>query len=1008
MDGDNLQPQQISINVETILLLIDQLYKSGNAEIQARANEQLLAIQMSDQLWNVCWPLLDVTKDYLFEAQFYAANSLFQLINQKWEETDETWLRDSLRPKLIETLMLVASKPTTNRIVIERLSLALAAYTLHALPTFWPTAIHDILKTFQPQNCQVSIQPKTICDIIIQILLFIPEEYAALVSNVKNVRAKLTSQVLDAAPIVFNFLRDLLITDSSIVASDTKLNVLRCCSSWTQHSGSSLLEIDDGGPIIDLIYEAVKDEEQCPAACSALAATFTERKADSFQNSVIRMIPKIAQLSPTISYYINEGDEKCVTSTYSLVVNFAENHASLFIKICLDQLTSIPENELPIVKQSIFSIIKIILDCTSTPGTFSLDEKISELSFPFWFAFFESIGYYLDKHEASICKEFTTLVDSVLTVLLVKLQYPSTENYYKVWNEEQQEAFRCYRQDIGDVLSVIVTFPRSQDRFLHILSEKIKCGLIHLRQNISNEEFKPWQQLESVFFCLKSMSESLTTDEDIYLPNIMNIFNEIPFQETHSLLYCSVCEMLSSLCDWLYINDRFLIIALNILLMGIKSSDKNTRLMSTLSLKDLTNECQSKLGPYSLLIVRACIDCVHPNSSLPVNEKARLMNVLGNAITMLKFGVAMQSLEAILVPIINDLAENVAHSGPDRPDVRFVVINRLTVIGSLVESMRTKFSNLELDYDNADDENQAPTLIEPDVVQQQQQPVLHLLQKLMPLLNQIVNCYRSDEQVMQTVGNLIKRSAKTLQADIKPVAKDLLTMIVNNYEALNNSIILDYSMPIYLLFKMDNDLIGILKESFAAISSKTMDVCQTNALCDLSVTLENYFRYASQLTKKIPELFSQNNNITINTELIYKCALASIELPERRTLVEVCSFLVNFVLKSNGEESMCHIIVTNLQDLIIRLFSALGGVYSTPRNVFEYIGDVLWAVLDSFRLQVNQILKLTTEMEGFPTKYISREEKAQLLLRLSGEKSRKKVKDICGEFCLLSRNLKRS
>lgn len=1005
----NVNSASAEINVDQAINIIETLYNHSDPSKQVEADRKLIELQSSENVWQLCWPLLDPNRCESMRVHFFAASTLVTKINQSWSQLDEEWLENHLRPKLFGTLFSYASSPLAAKLVVERLSIAIATFALHSIPTFWPDAVENILQTFTPQNLQVAIPSHRICDILLKILMYIPEEYAVLMPR-QDHRAKLNCQITKSGPIVFRFLHSLLIADKSIVDSDCKQAVLKCITSWTLHSRTSLLEIDFGKSLLDLIYNLIIDDELCGLACAALGATFDNQKSESFRNSVIEFIPKIAGLKQAIDKYVYADEMESAIRIYSLVINFSENHTKLFLQLVLNDGVQLEPELSARTKQAIFTIIRTILDCTSAPGTYNMDEKYSDLSFTFWFSFFENFYYYSDTFIDLICETFDPLVDTLLQTLITKARYPSLVTYYQTWNDDQREAYRCYRQDLGDNISLIIQFPRSKNRILASLHDQLSQELALMLQTNPSISEVPWQGLESVVFALKSIAEAVPFDESKYVPKIFNHLCHVPFMESHSLLYCTVAEMISAFSDWLYTHDTHLSIAFKILFIGVNSSDSQARLMSTLSLKDLTSECQTVIQPFASDIVKSCTAAVlEPNSRLSTHEKSRLMHTIGTTLAISPTQDVASSLATLTLPLISDIRDKIKADPKGESACRPMILDRLTMLNSLIESLYVKQYNGN-DYESEGDENDirqinlaryANDIDDSSTVQ----PALGLLEQMIPLLNVIIDRYRSDEEIIEIVSNTIKRSAKSLGIEVRPVLEQFLTLIVNAYDPLLNSNILEGSMPLYMLFKVYQTLQPIFQENFIRISDKTLQVCLSNPLRQLSLTIEHYFKYAAFVCKRFPQ-FITDQELAAKIEYIYKLSIASLELPEKRTLYEVCNFLCLFRGKSIGVEHLTRIFVNHLDVMISNIFNIFGGNYSTPRNAIDHVTDLLYAVVDAN--EAKEPLKLVVEKENFPTSFVKREQKLHFVSRIVHEKNRKKFKDACAEFVLIARNLNRS
>lgn len=1009
------------ININDVIELVKTLYNSSNPDEQNEASCRLTEIQSSPSAWEVCWLLLDPNQNHPNEVHFFAANMLSLKINQSWSHQDAEWLEKQLRPKLFETLVKYAASPNGTKLVIDRLTLALANFALHSIPTFWLNAIEEIVQTLTSSNLSDNIPHQRICDILLKILTYIPEEYSLMIPN-QNDRSTLNGQITKSGPIVFKFLHTLLMNDKSATTPECRQEILKCLTSWVTHSGTTLFELEDGKSLLNLIYDFIMDDELCGAACAALAATFDSRKSENYINSIIEFMPKLANLKPVIDKYITREEVECVIKIYSLVIQFCDNHSKLMVKIVLGDNIQLNDAVKETTKQAVLTLIRLILDCTAAPGIFGMDEKYSEITFQFWFTFFEVFYYYLDSYTDVICDLFDPLVDSLVQILVKKAQYPPAVIYHQAWNDDQREEYRRYRHDLGDVISLIVQFPRAKGRIIEQFYEQLAQELHHFvqmaqspKQAATANDEPPWQGLEAAIFGLKCIAESIPYDEEKYMPKIFELLAQVPFSECLAAeLYCTATEMIAAYADWLFTHTNHLSVAYKILFLGVTAPHSYVRLMSTISLKDITSECQTVLHPFAKDIVKSCQDAILQHGQLlETPEKARLMHTFGCAVVMTPPTMIAESIAALTTPLLCDLGTKVQLDLDSNPTCRSAINDLLQMLNSLIESLHVKQYSGN-GYEDADENNFSiySQILEPSPDLNMEaaigQPAVGLLKQLIPILNVLVEKYRSDEEIMCRVGDTVKKSARNLSIELKPVLKDLIGILDNAYDPLLNFTIIQDSVPLYNIFKVDPSTHTFLRDAFASITEKTLSYCLANPLRQLSVTVEAYFKYAHLVCKKFSNFLTEQP-CHVNVDLIYKLALASLELPEKRTLAEVCNFLTLFRMKSLGVPHLHAIFVNHLDMLLINIFYIFGGNYSTPRNAIEAVSDLFFFVLDAqeSRGPLNRIV----ERGDFPTSHVTQDQKARFistLLQEAKRKNRRKFKDACTDFVLVARNLNRA
>ena len=511
------------------------------------------------------------------------------------------------------------------------------------------------------------------------------------------------------------------------------------------------------------------------------------------------------------------------------------------------------------------------------------------------------------------------------------------------------------------------------------------------------------------------MSESVPYDEEKFIPKIFDLIAKIPFSDCQAPeIYCTCTEMIAAYSDWLFTHTSYLSTAYEIMFLGVAVPNPYVRLIATVSLKDVTSECQNVLHPYAQNIVKSCSDAILIHGQiLDSSEKARLMHTFGCAVVMACPEVINDCLAALTSPLMNELAAVAQQTGDLDATHRAVILDRLNMLNSLFESLHVR-EYCGNDYEDADENNMI--LFEATRLHSAQgeadktkivQPAVSLLQQLIPILKILVENYKSDEEVMMKISESVTKSAKNLSIEIKPVLEDLMEILINAYDPLLNFSTIQETVLLFNIFRVDPTVRGFLRDAFATITDKTLSYCLNNPLRQLSVTVEVYFKFAYLICKRFFYFFTEQP-CHFDVDLLYKLALASLELPEKRTLTEVCNFLTMFRMKSLGEPQLHAIFVSHLDLLLASIFNIFAGNYATPRNAIDTVTDMLFFIFDA--QEAVPILDQIVKRENFPSPLATNDGKARLvstLLQEAKRKNRRKFKDACTEFVFKVRNINR-
>ncbi|KAK9711021.1 hypothetical protein K7432_008069, partial [Basidiobolus ranarum] len=111
-------------------------------------------------------------------------------------------------------------------------------------------------------------------------------------------------------------------------------------------------------------------------------------------------------------------------------------------------------------------------------------------------------------------KRVASMVFSKLVqILRQKIEYPSEEEWAS-WSKDVRDRFKIYRRDVGDTLinSYLVLHGEMLEYLLNLASTQLN----------SDRAASHWQDLESTLFCLRSISEAVSSVD----PHITKLFGD--------------------------------------------------------------------------------------------------------------------------------------------------------------------------------------------------------------------------------------------------------------------------------------------------------------------------------------------------------------------------------------------------------------------------------------------------------------------------------------------------
>ena len=200
-------------------------------------------------------------------------------------------------------------------------------------------------------------------------------------------------------------------------------------------------------------------------------------------------------------------------------------------------------------------------------------------------------------------------------------------------------------------------------------------------------------------------------------------------------------------------------------------------LCATMALKDMCRDCAEGMKPYAQEVINAC-DAALKSNQLKSGECVRLMYSVGKMLSLMPPEQILPKLEPILSPYLAEL-QSIAGQEPTpqlKPRVDFIL-----------KLLTTLFQSLEIQTKNG--ENQLTEVQKQQL--QQQNPVFVLFPQIYPLLKQIAEKWIRDADIIETMCNLLKQCVTTLMDGIRPFANDMVMLLVQCYEAIPHSCMLD-------------------------------------------------------------------------------------------------------------------------------------------------------------------------------------------------------------------------
>nr|CAH7738201.1 unnamed protein product [Callosobruchus chinensis] len=959
-------------NGENLVKAVTLFYRS-EAHQQAEAHQWLREAQNSPHAWSFVWELLSPLKSS--EVQFFAATTLHTKLMKHWNEVPEDHY-EVLKKRILESIINYAMGP---KLVLNRLCIALSAYIIHTIPTYWPNAFEELVSSFQPHHLP-NVEPERVIWILLEILTVIPEEFqsTALALNQRNrVRTVLQEVSKDILKVVEMCLMPIPNAGLNMSNLTTYLNASKCAAAWIQLGG---LNMDECTFIINLLIDLTcfvywnktdpdglmpEEMDVMETAVEALTAVIQHPNTHRYKNHVTKYAANILYKFEKIldaERSLPELNKDVVATLYGLIITIADSHSKIFI----DNLKS----QNPEEQRIAFDLLNSILKCTNLPGLYPVDESSSTLTFGFWYTLQDDIISLGTAECAQLILTVKPYYRDLVCIMLRKSMYPTIDN--SAWSLDDKEVFRCYRLDIADTFMYCYVILNLE--MLDLLNTKLNEALKKDCTNGISPQTIQWTEVETVLHAFGAVAEGLEY-ENLYLPKLMQTIKSIPFNELNSKVMTTALHTVGAYSEWFGDHPESLENVFPLILSTLANAEVSTS--STMALKNICHDCQKHLVPYAdhiLLSAQAAL----ASGNLEFAECRRIMYSIGKVLSILPVDRIMEYLNIILAPSFEDL-QKLAHAEPT-PSITTSLVTRLSILVSLFISLHV------------------------ETEEKVEQPLLVVMQNTMPLYRIIGEKYCRNPDVMEDLSAIFKYGVTTLKDDCKPLLNDMLQIIVTIYREVPQANILVVAKTILILFGREDEFTSLNQQLMHELVNVTLQMCAqystNNQLSEKADVLEGFFSMLANLAKKVPHLISSSG---IDTSALFQCAILALVLPEIQTLKAVSSFLVHFISQSR-ESSQADVVQAFGESLVLRILMNLGT--TAPRSSVDIFSDIILALNKKYCDNLSRWLNSLLAQEGFPSSRISNLQKENFIKSVLREKANKRrLCDIVLEFTLICRGI---
>jgi transportin-3 len=595
-------------------------------------------------------------------------------------------------------------------------------------------------------------------------------------------------------------------------------------------------------------------------------------------------------------------------------------------------------------------IVHALLEVASHP-----EYDIASMTFNFWhnlqIDLIETDSYVSSDNKASVEAErnrrlqaFRSSYESLVSLVSFRVQYPHD---YSELSKEDQRDFKQTRYAVADVL-IDAALVLGGEPTLKILYMK----LVEAVSNCQNDERSDWRPAEAALYCIRAISDQVSSTEPEVMPQIMSLLPRLPHQP--QLLH-TVCLTIGAYAKWIdsaSCGISFLPSVIDILVSGMSMSEDSAA-AAALAFRHICDCCGRKLCGsldglfqiYQRAVIGEGAFKVSPEDSL------NLVEALSMVITELPSDQAKKALEALCLPAVTPLEDMIRQGSLGQKTAREITvhIDRLANIFRYVKHPEA---------------------------------VADAIHRLWPIFKTIFDVRPWDMRTMESLCRACKHAVRTSIRFMGITIGAMLEEIQILYKQHHQPCFLYLSSEVIKIFGSDPTCANYLKILIESLFSHT--ACMLTKIQDFTARpdiADDCFLLASRCIRYCPQILFPS---PVFASLV-DCSMIGITVHHREASNSILSFLSDIFDLENSNQGKPYV---SMRDNVILprganitriLIASLTG--ALPSSRIESVSYVLLSLSRAYGAKALEWARDSLSL--IPTTAVKEEEKSSFLQALS-------------------------
>lgn len=629
------------MSLEALVNALDGLQNDSGR--RQEYNAWLQEFQRSSKAWEVVYEILG-SDAYPRALKIFCAQTLRNKVAFDIHQVP----REARLPLKDQILLLLEQNAALLSVVGVQLCIALAAFAMQV--SEWEHPVEELMARFNG----IEMVP-----LLFEFLKVLPEEFSSSKSGMVDPALRLrraTSLVQNNAPSVLNFMMSR--ADVMAQSGPTQSLFFETLRPW-------LNEVDlpevISSPLVDWIIAGISNEEARSAAIECLVTIISETTEVHelvVQDAIKVLFPKIIELAGIYSPQY-ENDPEIHRDLTRLMSEAAESWHVLIGRN--------PENFMP--------LLQAVIQCVATPNV-ELDTV--ELTFDFFDKLRTVLGEPLPgstsgANEASR-EEFVPLFINLFESFIRLLEFP--ESFHG--NLEEEEFFRDFRYDIGDMLKICSSIAGH--------AQTLEWCYSRLRIIVTEQRPPRHQPLEAMLFSIRAIARTVPSDENAWLPKIFELLPKLPFSE-EELVQHAALMLLGRYSEWSAQHPEVIEFELEYIIAAVWSDFFEVRRAAAHAFLYLCTDASQSMVPYlpQLLQFYGTL-----SGRVDVESLCKYSDGLGAIISHLPPAKLEEAIMAVFAPVIEratalcNAGNSQSGNGSSLPEQEQQVAFDIQGLGSLI------------------------------------------------------------------------------------------------------------------------------------------------------------------------------------------------------------------------------------------------------------------------------------------------------------------------------------